>query len=80
MKEGIYDIEIFDDRKIGEKWCGLEIQSEDNIYDHIYDLNELYILITPLRDSQRRVDSLKKNNPEFEKVIHVFNNSNFPHQ
>lgn len=74
LKEGIYDIEIFDDRKIGEKWCGLEIQSEDQIYDHIYDFTKLYILITPLRDCQRRVDSLKKNNPDFENSIHVFNN------
>ena len=74
LREGIYDIEIFDDRKIGEKCCGLEIQSEKGLFSHIYDTNELYILITSLGDFQRRVNSIKKFNSELENSIHIFNN------
>lgn len=45
LREGIQNIEIFDDRRIGEIWCGLKIRSEKEIGAYIADAGEQYILI-----------------------------------
>lgn len=74
LREGIQNIEIFDDRRIGEIWCGLKIRSEKEIGAYIADAGEQYILITPLRDYQQRVDSLLNLDAGLKKDIHVFNN------
>lgn len=74
LREGIQNIEIFDERRIGEIWCGLKIRSEKEIGAYIADAGEHYILITPLRDYQQRVDSLLNIDAGLKNDIHVFNN------
>ena len=74
LREGIHNIEIFDERCIGEIWCGLKIRSEKEIGVYIANAGEQYILITPLRDYQKRVDSLLNLDAGLKNDIHVFNN------
>lgn len=74
LREGIQNIEIFDDRRIGEIWCGLKIRPEKDIVAYIADAGKQYILITPLRDYQQRVDSLLNIDAGLKNDIHVFNN------